>query len=404
MSPGLRQLARALTLVLLATAASADVYVLKAKLDGTQVNPPVNTQGIGSATITVDDVTNNVHVIGNYAHLTGTVVFIHLHGPWTGGPNGGTLITLADTGGIAGTFEGQATLEAQEVADLLDLKGYVNVHTTFRMAGEIRGDLIPRPRSLEVELGGDQVVPPVPGTASGSAFAVLDPGPRSFTLAGSYQGLAGSATRVHLRGPALPGEVGGILAVLNHSGATSGSFDGSGVLPPAAFEALFAGAAYLEVLTSAHPSGELRGQITDGRLGTEFCDAAVNSTGSAGELSAHGSLGVATDSLYLRLDSLPPTSLAVLLVSGGSTQDPAVASQAARLCLGGAPIGRFTGQLIHTGPAGAGAVQVNLSALPLDPPLGVQPGETWNFQGWYRDSANPAAPSNFTGAVSLTFF
>ncbi|MCP3916270.1 MAG: hypothetical protein GY711_12005 [bacterium] len=31
-----------------------------------------------------------------------------------------------------------------------------------------------------------------------------------------------------------------------------------------------------------------------------------------------------------------------------------------------------------------------------------QPGETWNFQCWYRDN-NPGPTSNFTDAVSVTF-
>ena len=31
--------------------------------------------------------------------------------------------------------------------------------------------------------------------------------------------------------------------------------------------------------------------------------------------------------------------------------------------------------------------------------VAVQPGETWNFQCWYRDGAT----SNFTDAVSITF-
>jgi len=32
----------------------------------------------------------------------------------------------------------------------------------------------------------------------------------------------------------------------------------------------------------------------------------------------------------------------------------------------------------------------------------VQPGETWNYTAWFRDS-NPTATSNFTDGLSILF-
>jgi len=74
------------------------------------------------------------------------------------------------------------------------------------------------------------------------------------------------------------------------------------------------------------------------------------------------------------------------------------------LCLGGS-IGRFVGpgQVMNSGASGSFTLTVDLSALPT--PTGLvtaQPGETWNFQAWYRD-ANPGPTSNFTDAVAVTF-
>ena len=34
--------------------------------------------------------------------------------------------------------------------------------------------------------------------------------------------------------------------------------------------------------------------------------------------------------------------------------------------------------------------------------VAIQPGETWNFQLWYRDN-NPQTTSNFTDAISIFF-
>ncbi len=36
--------------------------------------------------------------------------------------------------------------------------------------------------------------------------------------------------------------------------------------------------------------------------------------------------------------------------------------------------------------------------MPVNPPMPFQPGETWNFQAWYRDTGGT---NNFTDAVSV---
>ena len=54
---------------------------------------------------------------------------------------------------------------------------------------------------------------------------------------------------------------------------------------------------------------------------------------------------------------------------------------------------------------GAGTLVFPIDALALPTPTGfvvAQPGETWNFQAWFRDSS-PGTTSNFTDAVSITF-
>ncbi len=69
------------------------------------------------------------------------------------------------------------------------------------------------------------------------------------------------------------------------------------------------------------------------------------------------------------------------------------------LCLGN-PIGRFASQIQNSGPAGEFSIDVDLTLLPVSPPVAAKPGDTWNFQAWYRDVANT---NNFTDAVSVTF-
>ncbi len=63
----------------------------------------------------------------------------------------------------------------------------------------------------------------------------------------------------------------------------------------------------------------------------------------------------------------------------------------------GSNIGRYN-CCVGQGPSFT--LQLDLTALPVNPPGPVQPGDTWNFQAWYRDVGNT---NNFTDAVSVTF-
>ena len=66
------------------------------------------------------------------------------------------------------------------------------------------------------------------------------------------------------------------------------------------------------------------------------------------------------------------------------------------ICLGG-DIGRYNG---NVGQGPSFGLQIDLTSMPVNPPVAVQPGETWNFQAWYRDIGNT---NNFTDGVSITF-
>ena len=55
-----------------------------------------------------------------------------------------------------------------------------------------------------------------------------------------------------------------------------------------------------------------------------------------------------------------------------------------------------------TDPMYLDGIQIDLTSIPVNPPIAVQPGDTWHFQCWYRDS-NPGQTSNFTDAVRVMF-
>jgi len=45
---------------------------------------------------------------------------------------------------------------------------------------------------------------------------------------------------------------------------------------------------------------------------------------------------------------------------------------------------------------------VDMMNIPANPPVAINPGETWHFVAWFRDK-NPNPTSNFTGGVLVLF-
>jgi hypothetical protein len=112
-------------------------------LDGAQETPPVVTTGTGLASATIDDVTGAMSLSGNFMNLIGTSNNFHLHGPAPPGTPAGVIQGFPfDFGVTSGTFGGNAVLSAANVAHVLAGNTYLNVHSTFRPAGEIRGQLL----------------------------------------------------------------------------------------------------------------------------------------------------------------------------------------------------------------------------------------------------------------------
>ncbi|MEM9378488.1 MAG: hypothetical protein AAGB93_00970 [Planctomycetota bacterium] len=139
-------------------------------------------------------------------------------------------------------------------------------------------------------------------------------------------------------------------------------------------------------------------------VGTSYCGpAAANSAGRSAEIVASGSSLVEQNDLTLGAFELPPNSFAFFLASRtqGSIANPG--GSEGTLCLGGA-IGRLVGpgEIQNSGSLGIVSVPVDLTRVPQPTgPVAAAAGETWNFQGWYRDSVGGAATSNFTDGVTV---
>jgi hypothetical protein len=146
------------------------------------------------------------------------------------------------------------------------------------------------------------------------------------------------------------------------------------------------------------------GQFGPTSPGTSYCGPApTNSTGSSGSIAAIGSGLVSANNLTVEATSLPNNSFGYFLTSQtqGLVMNPG--GSIGNLCLGGS-IGRYVGpgQIKNSGTTGAFSLLLDLGQMPT--PGGLVPaaaGQTWNFQGWYRDSVGGTAVSNFTDGVTV---
>ncbi|MEL6431906.1 MAG: hypothetical protein AAFR54_22250, partial [Planctomycetota bacterium] len=138
-------------------------------------------------------------------------------------------------------------------------------------------------------------------------------------------------------------------------------------------------------------------------LGSRYCTALPNSLGVRGEISAFGSSRAADNDVTLVASGLPPLQFGIFVVS--ANQGLQAVPNGGNLCLGG-QIGRYQAfaQIFQVSPAGEGALRIDLDATPQPSGLvSIQSGQSWNFQGWYRDGGPTSATSNFTDGLEIAF-
>ena len=139
-------------------------------------------------------------------------------------------------------------------------------------------------------------------------------------------------------------------------------------------------------------------------FGTNYCMANPNSTGVPASISAHGSGDAATNQFFVTASDLPTFAFGFFIVSNTQGFSTNPGGSAGNLCLGGS-IGRYQNMVQSSGAHGSISIQADLASIPQ--PLGpaiTLPGDTWNFQTWFRDQSAGGAPtSNFSDATEVTY-
>lgn len=218
------------------------------------------------------------------------------------------------------------------------------------------------------------------GNGAGQSFGVLDADPLFVNAMGDYRLRRGS--------PAID------------RGTVFGQIDVDLDLQPRTFD-------YPNVPNTGYGQGtDLGAYEFNDSIGTSFCVAAPNSVSAQGSsIIATGSWQLSSNDLTLVASDLPANQFGFFLVSPDQGFVPGLNGNSnGNLCLGGS-IGRFiaSGQVLSSGASGFFNLPVDVNAIPQGPgTVSIGPGQTWNFQAWYRDTVGVG--SNLTDGVEVLFF
>ena len=230
---------------------------------------------------------------------------------------------------------------------------------------------------------------------AGAGLVEIDPVAQTETLLTAYP-----AGRVDIDGCTVD-PVNGIVYLLEDEPAPLHAYNlGTASYDPAPMMSPYAGAGQTFSSGAWAP-----GYGMGGPIGSLYCNPAImNSTGSAGTMSAIGSTVAADNDVTLTASSLPANQFGIFVTSMTQAFVPGAGGTSnGDLCLGGS-LGRYSaaGQILSSGGNGEFSLALDLTQTPQGAGfVTVMSGETWNFQAWYRDGVGVG--SNFTDGLEISF-
>lgn len=139
---------------------------------------------------------------------------------------------------------------------------------------------------------------------------------------------------------------------------------------------------------------------------TNFCTAAPNSSGTWAAVNQFGSLNATANSFGLRCINLPQRKFGFFIVSSAPTLPSTPANSSGNLCIS-PQFGRLNSTVLRASTSGEVFTFIDLTTIPT--PFGtttVDPGETFYFQFWFRDTVPGSlgdVTTNFSDAISVQF-
>ncbi|MEE2938925.1 MAG: hypothetical protein VX460_00940 [Planctomycetota bacterium] len=135
------------------------------------------------------------------------------------------------------------------------------------------------------------------------------------------------------------------------------------------------------------------------------CHGNPNSTGVGAILKASGSPVVAENDLTLNVSHLPRHQFLMFVNSRETIFVASPGGSEGDLCIGSLTLCRHVNDIVNSGPTGTVSLALDLANMPTNTGrTAVVAGETWYWQGWYRDIGYGGVPtSNLSSAIGVTF-
>ena len=305
--------------------ASAQVVELRATISQSQEVPATGAPGTGTAIMFYDVGTNKFDLIVSITGMTNIASASHIHEAAMGA-NGGVVTNL---GGEAVYTRSGNTLTATfrgithggDRLKLIQGGAYYNIHSAQFPGGEVRGQLIPRPKRLyaNMDVPQEQAAFPAVNLAGlndfGGAVMFYDPAANTIRLRLSIFNFNNTLNNSHFHAQ-IPGLSGPVVVNLGNNAnaggysTTNGFISGTFDIPMTGVDpiGLLTGVTYLNFHSTTFAGGELRGQV--------WPSEEVASTRFA-NLSVRGFVGTGDQVLIQGITVSGPEPIRVLIAAKG---------------------------------------------------------------------------------------
>jgi CHRD domain/Secretion system C-terminal sorting domain len=246
-----------------------------ALIDGNQSVPAITTTASGVSSMRLNSTLDTVFYDIVCDGLSGSITGAHIHSADVGvsGPISVDFSSNINGNRIQGFFT-SASLTTTLINEMLRGETYLNIHTNINPTGEIRGQVYRLAREgYTTIINGTQEVPAITVPGYGAGVVSVNRDQTNLHYMFVVGDLSGPNSGAHIHN-AMSGSTGGIIYDLGSAFSGVGTNDSafgywtSADLTPFSptESAMFIGdQAYLNIHTSANPTGEVRGQIKPGQ-------------------------------------------------------------------------------------------------------------------------------------------
>lgn len=227
--------------------------LFEASLDNTQVVPPAELSAHkGTAKIQYN--LNSRSLSWTVDHTVFDATGASINGPAEPGSNGAVAITISNA---KTPITGSQTLGSDEEESLMAGLLYIVISSPAYPEGDIRGQIVRSKSKYKSTLSGSAFAPPVVSNSTGTASFEYDHTEQSLTFTLTHN--VTDPVSIALHGPADESQIAPEAFKFPNARATvTGTFKFNVSNEVVLFDNLY----YINITSRAHPTGELRGQVT----------------------------------------------------------------------------------------------------------------------------------------------